>query len=361
VVLAIAATVLCLPACGGDELDIRAVGWLDYGGRVERIETLGRYSSLEASLLVQLAGAPGTVATDHDYFLYRVIYSTTGIDGEPTRVSGLIAVPATPSIKGVVSWQHGTNTYRPNSISKPSSPEGLGIAALFAADGFILAAADYIGLGVSTEMHPYYHYPTTVGAVVDLLSIAEVMLDGLARAPDHDLYIAGFSEGGGATAATQRALERDNPTRLELRAAATVGAAFDPRGVSLRHVMQSDDAFHLGYLLTAFSRIYGQSLAGVVREPYADQLAGWYDGTKGQDYIDEHLPKRLDEFLTEAFLLDYAAGKESSREVRIRDPHDRGRRSEGASVDDHALSSSGGDVMARSSPARPSVRCNGLA
>ncbi len=297
-------------ACAPDETDIRAVGHLDYGGRVERIETLGRYSSLEATLLLQLADAPGKVSTENDYFLYRVTYPTTGVDGGKTTVSGLVALPTTPHIKGVVSWQHGTNTYRPGSISKPSMPEGLGISALFAGDGYLLVAADYIGLGVSTEAQAYYHWPSTVNAVTDLLSIASIMLDGIGESPDGDLYLTGFSQGGGATAAVQRALEEHNPTGLRLRAAAPIAGAFDPRGTSLPHLVESDDTHHFAFLLASFSQVYGQSLTGIVQPDFVDQLAEWFDGTHDQAFLDEHLPDHLEELLTKRFLSDYEAGLE---------------------------------------------------
>jgi hypothetical protein len=168
VVLLILAALLV--GCAEQEIDIRAVGRLDYGGRVQRIETLGRYSATEATLLLQLAAPAAPISIDTDYFLYRVIYPTAAVHGGVTSVSGLIGLPVTPRIKGIVGWQHGTKTYRDFSVSKPTE-EGIGLAALFAGDGYIVAAADYIGLGVSTEMQAYYHWPSTVSTVVDLLAI----------------------------------------------------------------------------------------------------------------------------------------------------------------------------------------------
>lgn len=297
--------------CGAsEEVNIHAVGRLDYKGRVERIETLGRYSSLEAALLLQLAGAPGSVTTENDYYLYRVTYPTAGVNGELTAASGLIGLPTTPDIKGIVGWQHGTNTYRAGSLSTPSVEEGLGLTALFAGDGFIMAAADYIGLGVSTEFHPYYHWPTTVSAVVDLLSIAGIMLDGIATNSDRDLYLAGFSQGGGATAAIQKSLEEENRTGLRLRAAAAIAGAFNVRDISLHHVLKTDNVLHFGFILAAYSHVYGESLRGVVQKPYDDQLKDWFDGTHDSAFFDEHLPKRVENFLTPRFLRDYKAGLE---------------------------------------------------
>jgi alpha-beta hydrolase superfamily lysophospholipase len=303
-VVAVAALLaLTTTGCGSsDEVPLDAVGQLDYAGRVERIETLGRYSSLDATLLLQLAGSNAELSTENDFLLYRVIYPTAAVHGGVTLVSGLVAVPASRRIKGIVSWQHGTNSYRPNSISKPSLPEGLGVAALFAGDGYITVAPDYIGLGVSTEVHPYYHWPSTVSTIVDLLSIAEIMLVGIAEDPDRDLFLAGFSQGGGATAGAQKFLQENNETGLRLRGAATISAAFNPREISLPHFIESDEPFFLAMILSAMSHVHGQSLEGLVRAPYADELADWFDGTHNEAFLRAHLPQHLAELVTDEFL-----------------------------------------------------------
>lgn len=183
-------------ACSTDAVGVFEVGNVDYEGRVHSIETLGRYSATESRALFSLASDPELYSVETEYYLYRIVYPTQDIDRTPTLVSALLAVPTTRDIKGIVSWHHGTNTYRPNSISKPSIPEGLGVSALFGSDRYILVAADYIGLGTSTRRHPYYHWPSMVNTVVDLLHIAELVLDAVGVAPDHDLYLVGFSQGG---------------------------------------------------------------------------------------------------------------------------------------------------------------------
>jgi hypothetical protein len=305
-----AASALWLMGCSADELDIAAVGRLDYAGRVSRIETLGRYSSSEASLLFRAAGNHAVVSTENSYFLYRVTYPTAAVHAGVTTVSGLVAVPATRRIKGIVSWQHGTNTDRQNSISKPSIPEGLGVSALFASDGFMVVAPDYIGLGVSHDMQAYYHWPSTVSSVVDLLLIAQIMLDSIAVDPDRDLYLAGFSQGGGATAAVQRFLEANNPTGLRLRGAATMAAEFNPAEIGLRNAIASDNPFYLAFLLVAFADVYGQSLDRVVQEPYNSQLASWFDGSHDQAFFDQHLPRHVNQLLTAQFLRAEEAGAE---------------------------------------------------
>ena len=299
---------LALGACSEPEDRSAVLGQVDYGGHVERIEALGDYSAEEAALLLQLAGANASFSVRTGFSLQRVVYRTTGVRGEPTLVSGLVAVPASGAIKGVVSWQHGTNSFRPNSISQPSVPEGVGVAALFASDGYLLVAPDYIGLGVSHDVHPYYHWPSTVETTTDLLSIAARILPALSRAPAFDVYLAGFSQGGGATAALQRTLEADNPTPLRVRAAATLAAAFDPAGISLANAIETDNPFFLAMIVNALAFVHERPLEDVIQAPYARQLPALFDGTHGQADILAHLPPHLTGLLTERFLRDFTQG-----------------------------------------------------
>jgi pimeloyl-ACP methyl ester carboxylesterase len=291
-------------ACDADQASL--IGRLNYDGRVEQIETLGHYSAVEAAVLLQLAGGGATLNTEHGFSLYRISYPADAVaPGTRTTVSGLIAIPDTREIKGIVSWQHGTNSKRANSISKPSVPEGMGVAAVFAADGYVLTAADYIGLGVSTSPQAYYHWPSTVSAVVELISVAEIMGE-----PAKDLFLAGFSQGAGASAATQRALEQENPTGLALRAVASISGAFNPIEISLRNFIERDDPFFIAFTLNSFAQIYGQELDGVIREPYNRELAELFDGSRGQKEIAEALPARLSQLVTERFMNAYRAGEQ---------------------------------------------------
>jgi hypothetical protein len=47
-------------------------------------------------------------------------------------------------------------------------PEG-GLSLIFAARGYVVVAADYVGLGVSETFHPYLHAESEATAVVDAL------------------------------------------------------------------------------------------------------------------------------------------------------------------------------------------------
>ncbi|NJN34136.1 MAG: hypothetical protein HC817_07695 [Saprospiraceae bacterium] len=138
-----------------DILNADKISGINYAGQVNKIETLGYYSKAEAVTILGLADLPGKVETSCGFYLYRVTYKTKNWNNTDIWVSGLLSVPDTKDIKGLVSYQHGTNPDRNNTASKPTPLEGLGLSSLFAGNGYVLVAPDYIGLGTSQEIHPY--------------------------------------------------------------------------------------------------------------------------------------------------------------------------------------------------------------
>ena len=113
-------------------------------------------------------GPPGTIIRSEavDGFhegstAYRVLYKSTGYDGKPTAVSGLVVVPEgepPPEGRRVIAYTHGTvgvaSRCGPSLVAGPQQPLFFeGGAALLAA-GYVIAAPDYQGLGTRGP-HPY--------------------------------------------------------------------------------------------------------------------------------------------------------------------------------------------------------------
>ena len=91
---------------------------------------------------------------------YRVLYTSTGFDGEPTAVSGLVVVPdapAPPEGRRVLAYAHGTIGVAPRcapSLQTPPEPLLYEGGQLFVDAGYVIAATDYQGLGTAGP-HPY--------------------------------------------------------------------------------------------------------------------------------------------------------------------------------------------------------------
>jgi pimeloyl-ACP methyl ester carboxylesterase len=105
-------------------------------------------------------GPPGTLIRQQaipDFYpqakAYRVLYKSTGPDGRPTAVSGLVIAPAGPAPRAgrkVIAFAHGTVGLAPGCAP---SLRGAGAAPVieglgqFLAAGYVVAATDYQGLG----------------------------------------------------------------------------------------------------------------------------------------------------------------------------------------------------------------------
>jgi uncharacterized membrane protein HdeD (DUF308 family)/pimeloyl-ACP methyl ester carboxylesterase len=133
---------------------------------------------------------------------YRVMYLSTGFDGRPTAVSGLIIVPDAPAPaegRKVLGYAHGTvgvarrcgPSFQGDHWADFMRMEGL---SDFIDAGYVVAATDYQGLG-TTGPHPYL-----VGAsegMNELDAVRAAMSMPEAGAGD-DVAIWGHSQGGHA-------------------------------------------------------------------------------------------------------------------------------------------------------------------
>jgi hypothetical protein len=164
--------------------------------------------------LLQLTGNP---ACGVDF--YYVKFWTVGGAGESTESSGALMVPtgAATGCSGarpIVLYAHGTNpdkTLNIADVTNPSNSEGVLIAAMFAAQGYIVVAPNYAGYDISTlGYHPFLNAEQQSGEMIDILAAARTALPKTLSSATSDggkLFITGYSEGGHVAMATQRALE----------------------------------------------------------------------------------------------------------------------------------------------------------
>jgi hypothetical protein len=179
----------------------------------------GLSSSASGAQLLQLAGTP-TCGID----VYYLNFWTRGGAGEMTLSSGAMMVPtgASSSCHGrrpIVLYGHGPQTakaFNIANIADPANVEGLVMAALFAAQGFIVVAPNYAGYDISTlGYHPFLDAAQQSGEMHDILTAARAALpDTLSSATEDGgkLFLTGFSEGGYVAMATQRAMQAAGET-----------------------------------------------------------------------------------------------------------------------------------------------------
>src|SRR5579863_5076965 len=229
--IAIALAAAYLAACGGTSSQTgtqstsTARGTLSVNPpfRIASLDAAALQAELAASSigaqLLQIAGNP-SCGVD----FYYVKFWTVGGAGETTESSGALMVPtgAAPACSGprpIVLYAHGTNTDKNLNIAditNTSNTEGVLIAAMFAAQGYIVVAPNYAGYDISTlGYHPYLNAEPQSGEMIDILTAARTALPKTFSSATSDsgkLFVTGYSQGGHVAVATQRALQAAGAT-----------------------------------------------------------------------------------------------------------------------------------------------------
>jgi hypothetical protein len=171
-------------------------------------------ASPSGAQLLLVAGKP-TCGVD----FYYMQYNTVGGKSETTTASGALMVPtgSAPQCSGgrpIVLYAHGTDTDRATNIAditNTSNTEGALIAAMFAAQGYIVVAPNYAGYDISTlSYHPYLNADQQSKDMIDALSAARTALPHTLTSATTDggkLFITGYSQGGYVAMATHRAMQ----------------------------------------------------------------------------------------------------------------------------------------------------------
>jgi hypothetical protein len=174
-------------------------------------------ASASGAQLLLLTGAP-KCGID---FYYIKFWTVGALSTEVTQSSGALMVPtgAAPACSGprpILLYAHGTQFEKAFNIADPTAftttnTEGALIAAMFAAQGYIVVAPNYAGYDTSTlGYHPFLNATQESGEMIDALAAARTALPTTFASATSDsgaLFISGYSEGGFVAMATQRALE----------------------------------------------------------------------------------------------------------------------------------------------------------
>lgn len=296
--------VMCLAGCGSRNLEFTpAQQSLPSPGEPVSIDRVGGYSPLTLRALFWWQGLGRTFPTEHGIELYRVVYWTQAPDERVVRASGLLAIPKNrAALRGVVSWQHGTASLRSGAPSSLDAANGLLPAAFFAGHGYLLLAPDYLGYGESEEPHSYYHTASMAKVVVDLLSATKTVLSQNGIDWPGPVFLSGFSQGGHASMAAQRLLERSPVAGIRVTASAPVAAAVDLATIGIPAALEGRSRFgslYVAWIAVSYARDYGEPIESLLREPWSSTVAELFDGHHDGDSIVAALPSDPKALLTD--------------------------------------------------------------
>jgi pimeloyl-ACP methyl ester carboxylesterase len=255
---------------------------------------------------------PGLTEAQFGMAIWRVTYETIGIDGLPTQASGTVIVPdGAIGPLPVVSDQHGTQTARLAPDAPPMANEIYSAGLLFATQGYLVVGADYLGLGVSDTLHPYYHAESEASAALDMLRAARSAVAELGVSFGDELFLAGYSQGAHVTMALHREIERGD--EFVVTASAPMAGAYDLDTVSVPMSIATpavSTPLYLTYAVLGLDQVYGfvDDWSDVFVAPYSETVFELFDGEHDAAEIVAALPSDPAELFQPAFLDELAAG-----------------------------------------------------
>lgn len=257
------------------------------------------YSPAELLALANLGGVPQEIleevlTPECGIAVYHFEYRTVDPAGALTPASGALMVPndADARCQGerpIALYAHGTNPdkdYDLSDLESSNNTEALLVAAMLAAEGYIVVAPNYVGYDTSTlGYHPYLNGDQQSKDMVDALTAARSALP-VAGAPDTTdggkLMVTGYSQGGYVAMATHRALQAAGET---VTASAPMSGPYALSAFSdaiFQGRVTGGSTLNFALLLTSYQRAYGDLYASTTdafEAQYAADIEGLLPST----------------------------------------------------------------------------------
>ncbi len=217
-----------------------------------------------------------------------VAYATLDPKGALSSATAGVMVPngsdaACQGPRPVVLYGHGTTTTKSyNMADVANNKEGALLMAMFAAQGYIVVAPNYLGYDRSgLDYHPYLNAESSAIDMVDGLRAALTLLKSeSAVKPSAKLFLSGYSQGGHVAMATQRAIQRDYASEFTVTASAPLSGPYSLLNFVTRIVSEPNNnnvsagaTLFTPLLLTSWQRSYGD-IWGVPSDAYQAAYAG---------------------------------------------------------------------------------------
>ena len=227
--------------------------------------------------------------------VYHLTYQTSDPKGNITPASGALMVPGSTSdssctgARPIVVYAHGTSTnlkFDLSQLTAADSAEAVVLAAVFAAEGYIVVAPNYLGYDTSTlGYHPYLIAAQQSKEMIDALTASRAALptaDAPTSTDGGKLFVTGYSEGGYVAMATQSAMQAGGVT---VTAAAPMSGpyALSAFGDAIfEGLVDASATVNVALLVPAYQNVYGNiysSPADVFANPYASTTPGLLPST----------------------------------------------------------------------------------
>ena len=218
---------------------------------------------------------------------WKILYVSTGLDGEPIDVSGVVIAPTLPAPVGgrpVVAWAHPTTGVARNCA--PSILKGVfdtipHLSALMALDD-VVVATDYPGLGTAGP-HPYLVGESEGRAVLDSVRAARQ----IPKAGAGSRFAAWGHSQGGHAALFAGQLAKGYAPELTLVGIAAIAPATELEQLLKDDLDERAGKVIVSYCLWSWSRVYRTPLDRFVEPSVVraiDGVAGDCVESEGEAY-----------------------------------------------------------------------------
>ena len=267
-------------------------------GTVENIVPQNSYSALAVNFAIWLSGLDIPFSASYGVDVYQVTYSTLSPRNDPVLASGAVFIPnGTPGSAPLLAFQHGTLILSNEAPSVAGTDSQL-IGVVMASDGYVVAEADFLGLGHTADgLHPYLHAKSTATAVIDMLRATRTTVNMLRPGLlNGQLFLAGYSQGGQATMATHMLMETYHAAEFTVTASAPMAGPYDLSGTMAAGLADTSvpyaSPYYLPYLLFSYQQVYElyDNVTNALVETYATDLPPLFDGAHGSSAIDAVMP-----------------------------------------------------------------------
>jgi len=281
-------------------------------GKLLQLTPIVHYSKKSLDLSKRLLKAQTLKPSLSGAITFRLQYETTDTQNHPIKASGLLMIPdaMTQNQKfPVISYQHGIVLTKDGVPSRASiNLESMAAALIFGSMGYIVIAPDYIGLGDSPGFHPFVHAQTEASAGRDLIIAATSALKEKNISLNQQLFLVGYSQGGHATLALLRELERNPVGEFSILGCVAMAGPLDLSDTSFSESLSQPSnrsSLYFAYLLHMLTHSYGArvpSLIDLTGTEIASKIEILFDGSHGMDEIIASLPSEPQKILLPSVL-----------------------------------------------------------
>ena len=189
--------------------------------------------------------------------VFDITYKTKWHDGTSVIASGMVYIPKITNklVPSELIYLHGTKISKLRTINLKVGEQS--ICAGFAAEGYVVAYPDYVGLGNGERFHLYQHAGTEAQAGIDMMRAVHELMKQNNVKTDNRLFITGYSQGGHAAMAMHKMIQEQYSKEFNVAASSPMSGAYDISGVQSKCMFEKY-AFpsYLPYLLRSYDELY---------------------------------------------------------------------------------------------------------